>query len=50
VPAEAAVHVLMGKVYEKLGENNNALRALMSALDLNPKDKQVRGSFVCVCG
>jgi anaphase-promoting complex subunit 3 len=40
-PREASVHFLMGKIYKKLGNVNEAMRHFTTTLDLNPKDKNV---------
>ena len=44
VPKEAPVHIVIGKIYQKLGKKNEALKYFTTALDLDPKDiNQVKG-------
>ena len=40
-PREAAVHYLIGKVFKKLGDTEGAMRAFVTALDLDPKDNNL---------
>ena len=44
-PREASVHFLLGKVYKRLENPDQAMIAYLSALDLDPKDR----NLVCVC-
>ena len=38
VPKEAPVHIMIGKIYKRIGQQDQALRAYNRALDLDPKD------------
>jgi len=38
VPKEAPIHILIGKIYKKLGDVTKALQFFNKALDLDPKD------------
>ena len=38
VPKEAPIHIVIGKIYKKLGDINQALQYFNKALDLDPKD------------
>ena len=40
-PREASVHFLIGKVQKKLGRTDEALKAFVTALDLDPKDSNM---------
>lgn len=40
-PKEGSVHLMLGKVYKRLGMAQKALVCMSTALDLNPKDAQV---------
>ncbi|KAJ1626178.1 anaphase-promoting complex, cyclosome, subunit 3-domain-containing protein [Pavlovales sp. CCMP2436] len=40
-PKEGAVHLLLGRIYKKLGQPQPALVCMSTALDLNPKDAQM---------
>jgi len=40
-PREAAVHFLIGKVYKRLGDTEQAMRSFVTALDLDPKDNNL---------
>lgn len=37
-PREASVYVAMGRIYKRLGKTDQAMRAFLFALDLDPKD------------
>lgn len=35
------MHLLLGRIYKKLGQTQHALVCMSTALDLNPKDAQM---------
>lgn len=45
-PKEGAVHLLLGRIYKKLGQPQKALVCMSTALDLNPKDAQMIKSAI----
>ncbi|GMI27356.1 hypothetical protein TeGR_g121 [Tetraparma gracilis] len=40
-PREAAVHYLIGKVFERMGDTEGAMHGFVTALDLDPKDNNL---------
>lgn len=45
-PREASVHFLMGKIYKKLGKVDQAMLRFITALDLDPKDRNLVKSAI----
>lgn len=46
VPKEAPIHIVIGKIYKKLGDVNKALQYFNKALDLDPKDTNMVKSLI----
>jgi len=46
VPREAPVHVLMGKIYKKMGNKDKALAHYNMAMDLDPKEANMIKSLI----
>ena len=46
VPKEAPIHIVIGKIYKKLGDINRALQFFTKALDLDPKDTNMVKSLI----
>jgi anaphase-promoting complex subunit 3 len=46
VPKEAPIHVLMGKIYKRLGNKEKALTHFNKAIDLNPKEINLVKSLI----
>jgi anaphase-promoting complex subunit 3 len=46
VPKEAPIHIVIGKIYKKLGNIEKALQHYNIALDLDPKDTNMVKSLV----
>jgi anaphase-promoting complex subunit 3 len=46
VPKEAPIHIVIGKIYKKLGDVNKALQFFTKALDLDPKDTNMVKSLI----
>ncbi len=46
VPKEAPIHIVIGKIYKKLGNVDKALQFFSKALDLDPKDTNMVKSLI----
>mmetsp|Transcript_15917 Transcript_15917/g.11513 ORF Transcript_15917/g.11513 Transcript_15917/m.11513 type:complete len:84 (-) Transcript_15917:39-290(-) len=46
VPKEAPIHIVIGKIYKKLGNVEKALHHFTKALDLDPKDTNMVKSLI----
>jgi len=46
VPKEAPIHIVIGKIYKKLGDIDKALQHFTKALDLDPKDTNMVKSLI----
>jgi anaphase-promoting complex subunit 3 len=46
VPKEAPIHIVIGKIYKKLGDVTKALQFFTKALDLDPKDTNMVKSLI----
>lgn len=46
VPKEAPIHIVIGKIYKKLGNVDKALQHFTKALDLDPKDTNMVKSLI----
>lgn len=46
VPKEAPIHIVIGKIYKKLGNIDKALQHFTKALDLDPKDTNMVKSLI----
>lgn len=46
VPKEAPIHIVIGKIYKKMGNIDKALQFFTKALDLDPKDTNMVKSLI----
>ena len=46
VPKEAPIHIVIGKIYKKLGKIEQAHQHFSKALDLDPKDTNMVKSLI----
>jgi anaphase-promoting complex subunit 3 len=46
VPKEAPIHIVIGKIYKKMGNIDRALHHFTKALDLDPKDTNMVKSLI----
>ncbi len=46
VPKEAPIHIVIGKIYKKMGSIDKALQHFTIALDLDPKDTNMVKSLI----
>jgi anaphase-promoting complex subunit 3 len=46
VPKEAPIHIVIGKIYKRMGNIDKALQYFTKALDLDPKDTNMVKSLI----
>ena len=46
VPKEAPIHIVIGKIYKRMGNVDEALKYFTKALDLDPKDTNMVKSLI----